>query len=200
MATTPDPMVLDILGILDGTEYPTVDVDVFFDQRLAFEVYRAKRALDTAALRADADEYTEAEGVYHELLAKLAEQKYVFTLQAKPREFRKQVLKKVEETYPDATETNFLGQVISRPEVDELFTDLIWQGQIIKITGPDGRVRENPSLTEVQAIRAKAPDHALKTIAEGLRELDEGMASGFDDAVRSVDFLSEPSPEGEVSD
>jgi hypothetical protein len=193
--TEPDFHTLDIAAVVAGRDYPETEVGVYLDESAAFAIYQLNEELTRLAAKQD-ETYSEVEAQFNDLTTALAEKRYTFHLRGIPRKVRMDALEIVEKKYPEAAKTDFLGRPIqNNSEADELHTSLIWQAHITKIVSPSGAEQIAPPLESIQEFRKYAPDYALATISDAIKEFSTGSKAGFEATVRSTDFLSEPSPE-----
>lgn len=188
-----NPGSFDLLSVLSGREYPTLEVPVYFNEKLGFAIHELTKMLTTLTQLGETGEVAAT----NERLATLVEQaqseKYVLTLKQVPEGVRRDILNKSEKKFP--TKRNLLGQPEANPEGDEYLTILLWDAYIQTITAPDGAINLVGE-PEVRALFEKAPSTVHQAINQGLQELQNGSKAGYEFAAKEIDFLSDASPEG----
>lgn len=188
-----DPKKLDLIGVLSGRDYPELEVPVYFNEKLGFSIQQMREMLKSLEMLGKDDEYQRVHDELEGLVKRTLDEKFVVTLQGIPEKVYRSIIDTVSEEYPE--ERDFLGQVKPNPKGDALFTRKLWEAYLFKVTGPDGsETLVGPE--EVQAIIDQAPAPAQEAITKGIAELRTGSKSGFEYAVKELDFLSSASPEG----
>ena len=182
-----NPKTFDLIGVLSGRDYPELEVPVYFNEKLGFEIHRIQKKIREAELRADSEAIKALDAEKDALVKSAVSEKYVVTLQGIPEEVYRSILSKVEEEFPN--ETDFVGNVKPNPKGDSLFTRKLWEAYLREVTAPDG-TKNFVGEKEVDALIAKAPAAAQEAITGGISELRTGAKAGFEYAAKEVDFLS----------
>lgn len=186
----PSAGLFDINAVLQGRNYPEVEVDFYIDEASALTLSRIEKELNRLAILGRTEEHDALEPKGQELRKALASARYVYHLRGVPQKVRQDIYKKAYEKYP--REQNFVGVEEENPERDQYYTSLLWQAMTVKIVAPNGAVQVNPSLETIQQFRDYAPLAALNAIDAGIQELSAGVKAGFEAAAQDTDFLSRP--------
>lgn len=179
----------DLIAVLSGRDYPTVEVPVYFHEGLGLKAYKIQQELK----RATGDKLEELDAEYAKLQEEAASERYVVTLKAVDESLRRDVFNAVAEEFPSTKD--MLGRETPHPKSDDEFTKRMWAIYIEKVTSPSGAI----SLTTpdiVNALYAKAPASFHAAVNEGIAELQVGTRAGFEQMAKDTDFLSDASPEG----
>lgn len=70
MTETPDAKTLDLVGLLSGRDYPELEVDVYFDEKLGFSIYQMRKMLDHLQILGKYEEYEKIEAELRDLVEK----------------------------------------------------------------------------------------------------------------------------------
>lgn len=186
-------MTLDLIGVLSGRDYPTLDIEVYFNEALGFSIYEMSKMLRSVEILGSEDEVKKLDSEIKGLVEKAAEHKYVITLKAIPESVRRKIITDVQEEFPE--KTDLLGRPQPNLAADEEFSRRLWRAYLNKITGPDGASKVIDE-ADVNALLANAPRTVHEQINEGIAELQTGAKAGFEYAAKEMDFLSQASPEG----
>lgn len=182
---TPDAKTFDLIGALEGREYPEIEVPIFLNEGIMFTYAQ----LSEASAKDPANkEKQEALDAMFEEVKHLA---ITVTVRGTPRHIRKAIVDKVMKKHP--VKSNAFGQEEDSPEGVEMLTQLSWEAHVVRVTAPDG-TEMTPNKAEIQALRDKAPDASINAIADAISELSEGSRSGYEQIVQDPNFLSQPSP------
>lgn len=185
-----DHKTFDLVAVLAGRDYPTIDVPLYFNEKLGFEIYQLEKQRNRTFDEGEARKLDEQ----FDVLAKRAEsEKYTALLKAIPEQVRRDIYSKVNEEFP--TKKDLLGREEQNPEADTSFTKRLWAVYIQKITAPDGST-SSVDETAVEALYANAPTTVHEALNSGISELQTGARAGFESAAKEVNFLSDASPEG----
>lgn len=188
-----DPKTFDLIGVLSGRDYPELEVPVYFNEKLGFEIHQIQKKIAEAEARGDS-ETLESLDVERDTLVKQAEsERYVVTLQGIPEKVYRSIIDQVNEEYPN--ETDLLGREKPNPKGDAMFTRELWKAYIRTVTTSDG-AKNHAGEKEIDALIADAPAVAQEAITRGISELRTGSKAGFEYAAKEIDFLSSASPEG----
>lgn len=188
MTETPNPTTFDLIGVLSGRDYPTLDVEVYFNEALGFEIHQIQKELESAELRKDSKE---ADKLHKEMKAKIKQaegEKYLISLKSIPESVRRTIIAKVQEEFPE--KTDLLGRPQPNPGADDAFTKKMWQAYIQTVTDPSGAVKVTDE-ADINALHANAPVTVHEQITVGIQELQNGSKSGFELVVKEADFLSQ---------
>lgn len=188
-----NPKTFDLVGVLSGRDYPTLDIDVYFEEALGFEIQRARETLRNLTLLGKDDEAKIVAESLEDLVRQTQQHKCTITLKSVPAKVNRDILKKVQADHP--SDGAMFGIPVSNPEQDEAYTLAQWLVYSQVLTTPDGSTIVLDE-EQVQAIWDHAPQAVHKQISDGIKELQSGGASGFEYAAKEIDFLSQASPEG----
>lgn len=182
----------DLLGVLSGRDYPTLDVHVYFNEKLGFDIYRLEKQRQEAFL-SDDEQKEKIDKELTDLVNQSKNERWTVKLKSVSEQVRKDIQVSVDKEFP--VKANFLGVSDPNPERDELFTKKNWAVYIQAVEDPDG----NPNLVNdelIEKLYGLAPSGFHKAVNGGIRELQEGANAGFETAAKELNFLSEASPEG----
>lgn len=188
-----NPKTLDLVGVLSGRDYPTLDIEVYFNETLGFAIYEMLKMQRSVEVLGTDEEVKSLHENLKELVEKSESEKYTLTLKAVPEEVYRGIVNKVAEEHPD--ETDLLGRPKPNPKGDQEFTRNVWRAYLTKITGPEGNSKIIDA-ADVDALLGKAPATVHAQITGAIKELREGAKAGFEYAAKGIDFLSQASPEG----
>lgn len=188
-----DPKTLDLVGVLSGRDYPTLDIDVYFNEALGFAIYEMTKMQRSVEVLGSEEEVKNLHEELTSLVKKASEEKYTITLQSIPERVRTGLINKVQKEFPE--KTDLMGRPQPNPEGDAAFAKGLWQAYLKKITGPDGASKVIDE-KDVDTLLGEAPATVHEQINEAIHELRTGAKAGFEYAAKEVDFLSQASPEG----
>lgn len=209
--------VLNFADVLKGRAYPSEDVNVWLDEATAYPLIdndeklaavksRIKVLDDRAAINTLT---TEDQAIYDGLDIErkeleverltiseaLKDSRYVFTVRGISTGLAEDLLTQSVDQHPYEYDTYFnqiTGQKVQTekpsPERDRLYTNLLWQAHIVKITGPDGSEQLMPDLETVAALRREIPKAGVQVLAEAIDKVD--MAVGWFTAIADETFLA----------
>lgn len=127
----------------------------------------------------------------------LASSRYVFTVHGIPTGVVEDMRLVASEEHPHEYEeymNPITGQRVREekpnPARDRLFTNLLWQAHILKITDPEGNEDVLPSLETVAATRRNIPAAGVEALVEAMDKVD--MAVNWFNAVADESFLVKP--------
>lgn len=187
------PKTFDLVGMLSGRDYPTQDIEVYFNEALGFSINKMRDMLRSLEILDKKEEAKKVSEELEGLVKKAAEQKFVITLKGIPEKVRRSILDKVQENHPE--KFNMIGQPMPNPKGDEEYTLGMWRAYAVTFTTPDGTT--NPiTEAEIKAIYDEAPATVHAQLTNGIKELREDSVKGFEFAAQNPDFLSHASPEG----
>lgn len=194
---TGSPETFDLIGAIEGTTFPEKTVDFLFDAAAANTLAAINRELEKFLALGMTDSYNDLEKVYFKAIEDLKDHIYKVTVRAVPRKTRKGILAEADAKYP-VKRNAITGQ--EEPDFDKMeFLNLLtWRAHIQKFEDPQGRVVTGPLPREtVEHLLDNAPDASIAAVSQAIDDLTNGAQAGYEQAVRNLDFLSEPSPEGE---
>lgn len=192
---TGDPITFDLIGAIEGTTYPETEVRFYFDARAAQQIHGMNKRLTLLGALGRTEEYEELEPQFFQAIEDLKDKEYIVTVRGVPREVKKAWVAKAQAKHPDKKPNKDGYQ---EPNVAGMaYVQLLqWQSHIVSIANPEGKVNTGPfEESVIESLLNRAPDASLAAVAEAIEELDTGTKSGYEEAVRNRDFLSEPSPE-----
>lgn len=175
------PGTFSIMNAVKDRAFPSQEVNVYLDEQAAYLASEANEKLK----RIDpADkEYAAAEKELNELIEKLEDSKYVFTLKGIAESKRAQLLKLASDKYPIEYREDknvYTGEVkreeIPSDERDNLFTSLVWAEHITKIVAPTGEVQEHLSAEECNELRGVLPIASSALINQTIEKLRAASA------------------------
>lgn len=190
MTDAPNPTTFDIADLFTGRAFPKDYRDVYLDEALSYEIYKAHQASAAAKAEGNLEKILETDEALEELKAKAESKRVRIHLTGVSRDLRKDLGTKNREQFPP--ETDFLGREKPNLEADEAFVNEYWALHIEAIERPDGSRINAPDVSTVKIFRANAPDAAIAAIDQGIKELSEGSLAGFESLVTEHDFLSQP--------
>lgn len=183
----------DLIGALSGRDYPELEVTIYLNETLGFEVSQLQEEIQIAEKGGD---LAKSEELYEALQAKIkkaAGEAYSVTLKAIPESVRRKIHNQIAEDFPEKTDV--FGRPQIDPEADEAFTKKMWQAYIRSVKNPLGQVKKVDE-ADINALYANAPNAAHVTITSAIRKLQEGATAGYEHVVQELGFLSQASPEG----
>lgn len=188
-----DPKTFDLIGVLSGRDYPELEVPVYFNEKLGFDIHQIQKKIGEAEARGDSAGLEALDAERDKLVKQAESEKYTVILQGIPEKVYRAIIDQVNEEHPN--ETDLIGRERPNPKGDALFTQKLWQAYIRTITAPDGS-QNHVGEAEVDALIANAPAVAQESITKGISELRTSPKAGFEYAAKEIDFLSSASPEG----
>ncbi len=175
------PGKFSIMDAVKDRAFPRQEVNVYLDEQAAYLASEANEKLK----RIDpADkEYAAAEKELNELIEKLEESKYVFTIQGIAESKRTQLLKLASDKYPAEYREDknvYTGEVkreeIENEERDNLFTSLVWSEHIVKIVSPSGDVQEHLNAEDCNELRGILPIASSALVNQTIEKLRAASA------------------------
>lgn len=187
------PKTFDLVGMLSTRDYPTLDIEVYFNEALGFSIEKLKNMLRSLEILDKKEEAKKVSEELEGLVKQAAEQKFVITLKGIPEKVRRSILEKVQKKHPE--KLNMIGQPMPNPEGDEAYTLGMWRTYARTFTTPEG-VTNPITEAEIKAIYDEAPPTVHAQLTKGIESLREDSVKGFEYAAQEADFLSQASPEG----
>lgn len=185
-----DHKTFDLIRVLSGRDYPTLEVPVYFNEAIGFELFQIDQRRNKAV---GEEELAELDKRYEELVSQAKSEEYTVLLKSIPESVRRDVFNKVNEEFP--SKKDLLGREEVHPQADEEFSKRMWAVYIQKVTDPSGAVATVDEAT-VNALYANAPTSVHEAINKGIAELQVGPKSAFEQMAKDTNFLSDASPEG----
>ena len=185
------PGVFSIIEAVKDRAFPESSADIYLDESLAFMISELDEALARMSNQADGKkvfnkkELDEFEKRRDELVAKreklvkdIGGAKYIFSFKGISEGMRQDIYDKAIEKFPITHEKNrnpFTGQLekeqIENLDRDRLFSDLMWEANIVKIESPDGDVQNGISFEEATELRRNLPAASVAKISEAIERL-----------------------------
>jgi hypothetical protein len=185
------PKTFDLASALAGINYPSVEVDVYFDEALAYEIALLNEQLDLLSRSGDTEKYQSLQKTFDNFIAKVEEHKFTFTIKGVPANIENSILETIRQQFP--VKKNALGMAESdNVESDVAYMEMVLQAYINKIVAPDKSIIQSPTIEDIRTLRKNAPSHVLKKIEEAIIELKNKTSNGFELGIKSADFLSKP--------
>lgn len=192
MSENLDPKTFDLIGVLSGRDYPTLEVPVYFNETLGFKLFKLAQKRKEAIALSD-ERVGEIDTQYQALRKESEGEEYTVLLKSIDESLRADIHAKVTEEFPP--KKDMLGREEEHPQWDREFTKRMWSVYIQKVTDPDGATSAVDEKT-LEVLLAKAPRTAQEEINKGIAELQVGPSAGFESLAMDTDFLSSASPEG----
>lgn len=183
----------DLGQVLAGTKFPETEVDIFFDESIGFQIYRAQQALREAEIAGNEEELKQVQDRVEELKTQARDVKYTVTVRGVPESVRKNCAQKARDKFE--VEYSLLNQELPNAQRDDLYNELLWNASLVKITDPKGAAAI-PTEDHIRTLRTQVGRSVVGTINNAITELVEGSKSGFESAAQDPSFLSDASPEG----
>jgi hypothetical protein len=178
----------DIADMFSGKSYPKDTVTVYTDDATAYELQKLSKEAADAVVRRDAEEGKRIESEIKELVKKGEASKYVFHLTGVSREMKDNLIKSVDEKFPD--ETDFLNRVKPNAEKADFLENKWWALHVERIIAPNGAARNAPTEDDIKLIRGNLAESETAKVTAGIKGLTEGVKSGFEALAQEHDFLS----------
>lgn len=188
------PGKFSLIERLQNRNMPTEDVDVYFDEKLGWDLMRLEEKL------ANTKKHDEANAINDKIKrvkAELEKSKYVFTLQGVDNERYDAIIAESEESFPNEYEESanpLTGQktkvLIENEERDALFNTLFLAECITKVTDPDGGYDDEIGPEVVSWIKKRAPLDGIRRITELAFRMR--MAASWMDGMQDEDFSPRP--------
>lgn len=187
-----DHKTFDLIGVLSGRDYPTVEVPVYFNEALGFEVFKLEQKRAEAILHTE-EEAEELDKQFKSFVEQSKTEEFKVLLKSIDESLRRDIHNAVTKEFP--VKKDMLGREEVDSRWDEEYTKRMWSVYIQKITDPSGAVSvlNDESLA---FLLSKAPRTAQEAINKGIAELQVGPSAGFERMAKEVNFLSDASPEG----
>lgn len=194
MTDAVDFRTFDVAEMFSGASYPTEVVDFYTDSSVAYEFHKLTEQSLEAIKKQDDELAKDIEKRHAELVKKAKDSHYKVHLRGQSRDNIMAIIAKVDEEFP--VEYTFIGQEKPNAARNEKLTNLFWQLYIEKIDHPNGSVMVSPPEEVIKIIRGQAPISESEKVDEAIKNLRDGVKSGFESLAQENDFLSSPSSEG----
>jgi hypothetical protein len=189
------PGTFSILNALKERAYPVENIDIYLDEDIAFlaaqiedEINSIGMVMDRSA--DDADALTELLTKREELIAKREDMvkqmggaKYIFTITGISEGLREDIYNECVEKYPIVVNKKMNPltaqeetEEVENPERNRMFTNLLWQAYITKITAPDGSVQNGITFEDAVELRRSLPIASSGRITESIEKLRAATA------------------------
>jgi hypothetical protein len=189
------PGKFKILDVIKDRSFPTEDVDIFIDEQMAYAAASIDASIKKLNDEADKSvnqakelkEITEKRDALisqrEEMVKQIGGNCYKFTITGISEGTRQDLLKLAMDKYPMKynVDTNAFTGEKAREEIDDpdrntLFTELLWQKHILKITAPDGSVQDGVSLEDVSELRRSLPIAATGKLTDAIEKIRTATA------------------------
>jgi len=181
----------NIVNVLRDRGYPEVSVVVYIDEASAYDASVLKEKINAAK---DGEDVSAIQGEHDALLEKLMESSVTFYLKGISESARDAMLKQAKKKYPVEVTKDvnpMTGEWVrdekESQDRDELFTDLLWHGSIVKI--------EDAGVQNVYSVKVDSDCHSF--VANGIiNHNTEAKFSAFGDQMvaelsnQVVDYVS----------
>ena len=175
------PGTFNIMNVIKDRAFPSQQVNIYLDEEAAYNASDANEKLK----RIDpADkEYAAAEKALKELLAKLEESKYVFTIEGISESKREEISKLAAGKFPIEyrEEKNVYTGETKREEIEnqernDLFTAMLWSAHIVKIVSPSGDIQQHLSAEECNELRGALPIASSALVNQAIEKIRAASA------------------------
>jgi hypothetical protein len=189
------PAKFKILDVIKDRAFPVQEVNIFIDEETAYAAASLDAEIKKLSENADKSVSNQKElkevmekrdlliKKREDLVKEIGGNCYKFTIVGISEGTRQDLLKLALDKYPIQyrTDTNsFTGEKtreeIEDSERDNLFTELLWQKHIQKITAPDGAVQDGVSLADVSELRRSLPIAATGKLTEAIEKIRTATA------------------------
>jgi hypothetical protein len=184
----------NIVNVLRDRGYPEVNVVVYIDETTAYSASVIKQNISVAA---EGEDVSALQDEHDALVEKLRESAITFYLKGISESARDSMLKQAKKKYPvefNKDMNPITGEWVKdekeSQERDELFTDLLWHGSIVKIEDAEGNVQENLGYTDVRDMRSMLPLAAGAKVTDAINKLRVSTAVFMHEV--GEDFLAKP--------
>lgn len=188
------PGTFNLIERLQGRNLPTEDIDIYLDERLAYDLLRLEEK------HADAKKDEEAKAIEAKIAKvkkALQESRYVFTIVGLTNEQFEDLTKELDETHPEkfTEELNPLTServrtVQPNPERDRLWSTMYLAAIIEKVVDPDGNVDDDINRPKAGFLLDLLPLDGLRRINEAGAKMR--LAVEWMDQVQDEDFSPTP--------
>lgn len=189
------PGKFNIVDVVRGRSYPTDTVDVFIDEKIAFEVANMNEMIDNILKDMDKnvlskkqiDDLTQKRDEIMEkrdaLINEMGGNKYVFHLTGVSEGVRQDMYEKAIEKFPIKYEKNRnpLSGILEKEEIenaerDRYFTALLWEAYISKVVAPDGSEQDGITYEDAIELRRSLPLASVSSITEAIEKMRAATA------------------------
>ena len=202
------PGTFNIISVLQNRNYPKTRVSVMLDDQLAYQAASIKEKideLDTAIGKGkmSVNQQAERERLLKEkdnLLDEMAKCFYTVEVSGISEGVREEIFAQAKKSYPVEYESsNNLSDLLGgenkkvekeSPERDNLFTDLLWQKSIVRVTDPDQNMQTEFPYAAIKSMRDQFPLSAILRINEAIEKMRSSAAIFMMET--GEDFLAKP--------
>jgi hypothetical protein len=175
------PGTFNIVSAIKHRGYPQDEVNIYLDEDTAFKAALVKDEL--SKIDELDSEYAATKKKLDDLLLKLEESKYVFSIKGISEGKREEINKIATDKYPleYREDKNVYTGEIKREEIDNvdrdnLFTSLLWSEHIDKIVAPNGDIQDKLMPEDALEIRNSLPIAATALINKSIENVRTATA------------------------
>lgn len=191
--TLTDDNTFDLIDDLLERDFPTREVDVWFDLVGGEELDKLERQIEREWKKERPDEkqidlWKEEFDVKY---AEFQDKKYTVHLQGIPIQQKKDIVIRALKLVPVKRDGYGRDDEVQLMKRDIVQKNLVWEAYITKVVNPEGKVQEKPSQKVIEVFTGRAPVQVVNRVDEAIGELDtevDVQHFGHQDA----DFLSKP--------
>ena len=202
------PGTFNIISVLQNRNYPKTEVSVMLDDQLAYEAAILKEKIneiDTAIgkNKMTPDQQSKREQLIEQkekVIDKIAECFYTVEICGISEGVREEIFAEAKKRYPVEHESsNNLSDLLGgdnkkvekeSPERDNLFTDLLWQKSIVRVTDPEQNTQTEFPYAAIKSMRNQFPLSAIIRINEAIEKMRSSAAIFMMET--GEDFLAKP--------
>lgn len=203
------PGTFNIVSVLQGRAYPKTEVVVYLDEAIAYEASLVQDKIDELDTKIGKGKMTEKQSSMRdelinqkeELADKMRASAYTVEISGISEGKREEIFAQAKKRYPIEYENSsnmaevLLGGDNKRtekesPERDNLFTDLLWQESIKKITDPEGNIQTEFPYASIKEMRNSFPLSAIMNINQTIEKMRAAAALFVMET--GEDFLAKP--------
>ena len=202
------PGSFNIVSVLQNRNYPKTEVNILIDDSLAYQasaIQERINELDKAIgkNKMSAEQQSEREALIErkeEVYENIAKGLYIVEISGISEGVREGIFNEAKKRYPIQYESSnniseLLGGETKKVEKesverDNLFTDLLWQKSIAKMTDPEGNIQTEFSYSAIKSMRDQFPLSATLRINEAIEKMRTASAVFMMET--GEDFLAKP--------
>lgn len=177
-----DPETFDLSDMFTGVDFPTEEVPVFLNERVAYDLSKVEEEI------AKSPDDEKLEKKRKALVKEASKSCFTFHLEGIPSSNLQNALDEIEKIRPQEFTT--FGRPKPDPERNEMTLDAIWVLFIKKIVSPDGKVATVETTEDARSLRKGVPFEVSEKVTAAINELRERVAKGFESLAMETDFLS----------
>ena len=202
------PGTFNIISVLQNRNYPKTEIIVMLDDQLAYQATIAKEKIDeidtaVGKNKMSTDQQDKREQLIKEkddLIDKMAESFYRVEISGISEGIREEIFAEAKKRYPIEYEnSNNLSDLLGgdskkvekeSTERDNLFTDLLWQKSIVRVTDPEQNTQTEFPYAAIKSMRNQFPLSAIIRINEAIEKMRSSAAIFMMET--GEDFLAKP--------